>query len=69
MLRAVLNKSCWQSKKKKKKKQQLYGYLPLTKTIQVRRTRHADHCWRNKDKLIKRFTPVDPSTCKDWTPI
>ena len=32
---------------------QLYGHLPLiTKTIQVRRTRHAGHCWRNRDELI-----------------
>ena len=35
------------------KKQQLYGLLlPITKTIQVRRTRHAGHCWRSKDVLI-----------------
>ena len=34
-------------------KQQLYGHLPLiTKTIQVRWTRHAEHCWRSRDKLI-----------------
>ena len=34
-------------------KQQLYGYLqPITKTIQVRRTRHAGHCWRSMNKLI-----------------
>ena len=27
--------------------------LPLiTKTIQARRTRHAGHCWRNKDEFI-----------------
>ena len=25
---------------------------PITKTIQVRRTRHARHCWRSKDELI-----------------
>ena len=25
---------------------------PITKTIQVRRARHAGHCWRSKDKLI-----------------
>ena len=24
----------------------------LTKTIQVRRTRHAGHCWRSRDELI-----------------
>ena len=34
-------------------KQRLYGHLPpITKTIKVRRTRHAGHCWRNKDELI-----------------
>ena len=26
--------------------------LPITKTIQVRRTRHAGHCWRSRDELI-----------------
>ena len=32
---------------------QLYGHLPpITKTIQVRRTRHAGHCWRSMDELI-----------------
>ena len=25
---------------------------PITKTIQVRRTRHAGHCWRSSDELI-----------------
>ena len=24
---------------------------PIAKTIQVRRYRHAEHCWRNRDKL------------------
>ena len=34
-------------------KHQLYGHLPpITKTIQVRQTRHAGHCWRSRDKLI-----------------
>ena len=29
------------------------GHLPpITKTIQFRRTRHAEHCWRSRDKLI-----------------
>ena len=28
-------------------------YLPpITKTIQVRRPRHAGHCWRSRDELI-----------------
>ena len=49
MLRAILNKS-W---RQHPKRQQLYGHLPpITKTIQVRRTRHAGHCWRNRDQLI-----------------
>ena len=31
----------------------LYSHLPpITKTIQVRRTRHAGHCWRSRDELI-----------------
>ena len=49
MLRAILNSS-W---RQHPTKQQLYGYLqPITKTIQVRRTRHAWHCWGNRDELI-----------------
>ena len=49
MLRAILNKSWWQHPTK----HQLYDHLlPITKTIQVRRTRHAGHCWRSSDELI-----------------
>ena len=49
MLRAILNK-CW---RQHSTKQQLYGHLPpITKTIQVRRTRHAGYCWRSWDELI-----------------
>ena len=49
MLRAVLNKS-W---RQHPTRLQVYGHLPpITKTIQVRRTRHAGHCWRSKDELI-----------------
>ena len=49
MLRAVLNKS-W---RQHPTRHQLYGHLlPITKTIQVRRTRHVGHCWRSKDELI-----------------
>ena len=49
MLRTILNKSWWQHHSR----HQLYGYLPpITKTIQVRRTRHAGHCWRSRDELI-----------------
>ena len=50
MLRAIMNKS-WQQHSTR---HQLYGHLPpIMKTIQVRRTRHAGHCWRSKDELIK----------------
>ena len=49
MLRAILNKS-W---RQHPTKHQLYGHLPpFTKTIQVRQTRHAGHCWRSRDELI-----------------
>ena len=48
MLRAILNKSLRQHPTR----HQLYGHLhPITKTIQVRRTRHAGHCWRSRDEL------------------
>ena len=48
MLRAILNKSWGQHPTK----QQLYGYLPpIRKTIKIRRTRHAGHCWRSRDEL------------------
>ena len=57
MLRAILNKS-W---RQHPTKHQLYGYLPpITKTIQVRQTRHAGHCWRSRKKLI--------SDVLQWTP-
>ena len=57
MLRAILNKS-W---RQHPTKHQLYGHLPpITKTIQARRTRHAEHCWRSKDELI--------SDVHQWTP-
>ena len=50
MLRAILNKSWLQHPTR----HQLYGHLPpITKTIQVRRTRHAGHCWRSRDELIR----------------
>ena len=49
MLRAILNKS-W---RQHPTRHQLYGHLPpITKIIQVRRIRHAGHCWRIKDELI-----------------
>ena len=49
MLRALLNKS-W---RQHPTRHQLCGHLPpITKTIQVRRTKHAGHCWRSRDELI-----------------
>ena len=49
MLRAIRNKSGRQHPTR----HQLYGHLPpITKTFQVRRTRHAGHCWRSRDELI-----------------
>ena len=57
MLRAILNKS----RRQHHTKHQLYGHLPpITKTIQVRRTRHSGQCWRSKDELI--------SDVIQWTP-
>ena len=50
MLRAILNQS-W---RQHPTKHQLYGHLPpITKTIKVRLTRHAGHCWRSRDELIR----------------
>ena len=49
ILRAILNKSWWQHPTR----HQQYGHLPpITKTIQVRRTRYAGYCWRSRDELI-----------------
>ena len=49
MFRAILNKS-W---RQHPTKHQLYGHLPpMTKTIQLRRSGHAGHCWRSRDKFI-----------------
>ena len=49
MLQAILNKS-W---RQHPRRHQLYGHLPpITKTIQVRQTRHAIHCRRSRGELI-----------------
>ena len=49
MLRAILNNS-W---RQHSTRNQLYSHLPpITKTIRVRRTRHARHNWRSRDELI-----------------
>ena len=58
MLWAILNKS-W---RQHPTKQQLYDHLPpITETIQVRWTRHAEHCWRSRDKLISDVLLWTPS--------
>ena len=57
MLKAILNKS-W---RQHPTRHQLYGHLPpISKTIQVRRARHAGHCWRSNDELV--------SDVLQWTP-
>ena len=57
MLRAILNKS-W---RQHPTRHQLYGHLPpIAKTIQVRRTRHAGHCWKKQGRAHKWCTPLDP---------
>ena len=57
-LRAILNRF-W---RQHPTKQQLYGHLPpITKTIQVRWTRHAGHCWRSRDELISYLLQWNPS--------
>ena len=49
MLLEILYKSWMQHRTN----HQLYSHLPpITKTIKVRRARHAGHCWRSKDVLI-----------------
>ena len=50
MLRAILN-NFW---RQHPTKQQLYDHLPpITKTIKIRRTKHAGHCWGSRDELIR----------------
>ena len=48
ILHTVLNES-W---KQHPTKQQLYGHLaPISQTIQIRRERHTEHCYENKDEF------------------
>ena len=57
MFRAILNKS-W---RQHPTRHQLYGHLPpITKTIQVRRTRHTGHCWRSRDVLLVMYSYGPP---------
>ena len=61
MLRAILNKS-WRQHPTRR---QLYGHLPpITKTIQVRRARHAGHCWRSRDELLVTYSYGPPHMAK-----
>ena len=66
MLRAILNKSWSQHPTR----HQLYGHLPpITKTIKVRRTRHAGDCWRSRDELISDillWTPTHGRAKAGW---
>ena len=58
MLRAILNKS-W---RQHPIKQQLNSHLPpITKTIKIRWTRHAGHCWRSRNELISDVLLWTPS--------
>ena len=53
---SVLNNIQWlicYKTKPNQTKASTYGHLPpITKTIQVRLTRHAGHCWRSRDEFI-----------------
>ena len=57
MLRAILNKSS----KQHPTKQQLYSHLqPISKTMQIRRTRYARYWWRSKNDLISDVLLLTP---------
>ena len=66
MLHAILNKS-W---RQHPTRHQLYGHLPpITKTIQVRQTIHAGHCWRSRAELIRDvliWTPTHGRAKAGW---
>ena len=66
MLRAILNRS-W---RQHPTKQQLYSYLPpITKTVQIRQTRHVGPCWRSRDKFfsdILLWTPTHGRAKTGW---
>ena len=58
MQRAILNKT-W---RQHTTKHLLYCHLPsVSKTILVRRTRRAEHCWRTRDELISDVLQWPPS--------
>ena len=55
---AILNRS-W---RQHSTKQQLYDHQPpITKTIQVKRIRYVEHCWRSKEELINNILLWTPS--------
>ena len=66
ILQAILNKS-W---RQQPTRHQVYGHLlPITKTIQVRWTRHEGHCWRSRDELISEvllWTPTHGRAKAGW---
>ena len=58
MLRAILNRS-W---RQHPTNQHLYCHLPpITKTIQIRQTRHTGYCWRSRNELISDVLLWTPS--------
>ena len=72
MLRSILNNSLRQLPTK----HQLFGHIPpIAKTIQVRRTRHAGHCWKSREGQLEpsyrssvRIRYVALKTCqRRWT--
>ena len=61
MLWAILNKSWWQHPTR----HQLYSHLPpITKNIQVRRTRHVGHYWRRREELISDVLLWTSTNCR-----
>ena len=58
ILRTILNKSCRQHPTK----QQLYdNQRPITKTIKIKQTRHAGHCWSSRVEVISDVLLLTPS--------
>ena len=72
----VLFFGCWllilnKSRRQHPTKNQQYGHLPtITKTLQVRRTIHAGHCWRSRDEIISDVLLWTPTygRAKAWQP-
>ena len=48
----------------------VYGHPPpISKTIQLGQTRHAEHCWKSKDELrsdMLLWTPLHRQACVGW---